>query len=89
MSVPSGTAENSPPVHWRIQRHKSLRVPEGHIKNLYVDILSRPLVRENIALAGDDLGIGGQVDIATITRPARFQWIQGHDPSQRISSDER
>ena len=59
------------------------------MNELYVDILSWPLVRENIALAGDDLSIGGQVDIATITRPARFQWFQGHDPSQRISSDER
>ena len=44
--------------------------------------LADALIRENIALAGDDLGIGGHVDIATITRQDGCQWIQRHDPSK-------
>lgn len=43
--------------------------------------LAFALIRANIRLAGDDLGIGGHVDIATITRQQGFQWVPGHDPT--------
>jgi hypothetical protein len=46
--------------------------------------LADALIRENIRLAGDDLGIGGQVDIATITRQEGFQWVTGHDPASKL-----
>jgi hypothetical protein len=46
--------------------------------------LADALIAENIRLAGADLGIGGQVAIATITRDRGFQWVEGHDPFVRL-----
>jgi hypothetical protein len=42
--------------------------------------LSDVLINEVIRLAGDELGIGGHVDIATITRQQGFEWVPGHSP---------
>ena len=44
--------------------------------------LADSLIRTNIELAGADLGIGGQVDIATITREGGFKWISAHVPRE-------
>ena len=43
--------------------------------------LAEALIGENIRLAGDDLGVGGQIDIATITREHGLQWVPQHDPA--------
>jgi hypothetical protein len=50
--------------------------------------LADALIRINIELAGADLGIGGQVDIATITREEGFRWVPGHSPKE-LSPAER
>jgi len=49
--------------------------------------LADSLIEENIRLAGDDLGIGGQVDIATITRMEGFRWVPEHDPAIKLRQD--
>jgi hypothetical protein len=49
--------------------------------------LADSLIRINIELAGTDLGIGGQVDIATITRGDGFRWVPGHSPGEFHASE--
>jgi 20S proteasome alpha/beta subunit len=49
--------------------------------------LADALIRINIELAGTDLGIGGQVDIATITREDGFRWVPGHSPEEFGAAD--
>ncbi len=49
--------------------------------------LADALIRINIELAGTDLGIGGQVDIATITREDGFRWVPGHSPKEFNPAD--
>lgn len=46
--------------------------------------LSDALIRQSIQLAGDDFGIGGQIDIATITAREGFRWVHGHDPANKL-----
>ncbi|HEY1678303.1 MAG TPA: hypothetical protein VGG04_11380 [Candidatus Sulfotelmatobacter sp.] len=48
--------------------------------------LADSLIRINIELAGADLGIGGHVDIATITREDGFRWVPGHSPGGHNAS---
>jgi hypothetical protein len=42
--------------------------------------LAEALIAETIHIAGPQLGVGGQIDIATMTPTAGFQWVKGHDP---------
>lgn len=45
--------------------------------------LANALISENIRVAGSELGIGGQVDIATITAEKGFSWVPGHSPDKK------
>jgi hypothetical protein len=43
--------------------------------------LANALVEQSIKVAGDQLGIGGQIDMAQITIKNGFRWVPGHDPA--------
>jgi hypothetical protein len=45
--------------------------------------LAEALIAETIRIAGPQLGVGGQVDIATMTPNTVFQWVSGHDPKSK------
>ncbi len=45
--------------------------------------LAEALINESIRIAGDKLGIGGQIDIATITLDNGFRWVPGHEPDKK------
>ena len=45
--------------------------------------LAEALLRESIAIAGQYLGIGGQIDVAQITHDNGFRWVPGHNPENK------
>jgi len=49
--------------------------------------LASALITENIRVAGSELGIGGQVDIATITTEKGFGWVPGHSSDKKRESE--
>jgi hypothetical protein len=74
-------SRNLPPVKKFIEldtqgKLSSMTLPEAVA-------LADSLIAESIHLKGTELGIGGQIDIATITRESGFQWEPGHEPSRK------
>lgn len=45
--------------------------------------LAKALIEESIRIAGRELGIGGQVDIANVTTSDGFRWVKGHEPDRK------
>jgi hypothetical protein len=68
-----------------IERYFELR-NQGKLDSITLDEevkLAEALIGETIRIAGAQFGVGGQIDIATMTPSAAFQWVTGHDPKSK------
>ena len=72
----------NPSINKYLQRKEAGTLDSMNIEEAIA--LANALISENIRVAGRELGIGGQVDIATITLDKGFKWVSGHEPNKKV-----